>query len=331
MTGGPFLRPDALALLLAAPALWLALRTLDRRAASRLLAAVGPRAAALAPGLSPGRRALGRAVFAAGLLLAIAALLDPAWGGAAQAAAPRGADIVVCLDVSRSMEARDLLPGRLARAKAEIAALAAKAGGDRLALVAFAGEARLLVPLTRDAATVARVAGIAGPTTVRRGGTDLGAALDRAREAFEGRGDAPGAILLLTDGEDHGGAGARAAALCRERGVAVHCVGVGTERGGKIEAEGGGGFLRDASGAEVVSRLDPASLRALAAAGGGEYRDGARAGVVAELHERTIAPAARRLADADGRRRAEPRFQWFLLGAFLLWTLLPCTTERRPS
>jgi Ca-activated chloride channel family protein len=312
------LYPEALPLLALVPAVAVLLWLLDRRRARALRRAVGGRTPLLAT-VRPGRRRTRRLLFSGALLLALLAAMQPAWGEATRRAERRGSDIVVCLDVSRSMLAGDVAPSRLGRAQEEIRALAERGVGDRFALVAFAGEARLLVPLTRDGASFAGIADLAGPLSVARGGTDLGAALDLSLDALKGG----GVVLLLTDGEDHEGRGLRAARRARERGVTVHCVGYGTALGAKIPVDGG--FLTDRAGNEVVSALDPATLRRLAAAGGGAYADADLAG----LYERRVRPAARKAFLSEEKRARENRFQWPLLGAFLLWILDLCVGESR--
>jgi Ca-activated chloride channel family protein len=311
-----FARPGALPLLLLAPLLWLALELLDRARARRLAAAAGPRARALTPDLGRGRRRLRRALAAAGL----APALTP------------GLDLVVCLDVSRSMLARDVPPSRLLRARQELLALARRARGDRLALVAFAGEARLVVPLTQDLDSFAELAVQADPLSVRKGGTDLGAALDAALQAFPAGSRGPEAVVLVTDGEDLAGGGRRAAGRCRERGVPVHCVGFGSPLGSKIALAGdeGESYLKDRAGREVVSALDAPGLRAIAAATGGEVVDGgARPLSLVELYERHVLPRARRTTGAGPGRERQNRYQWPLLAALLLWLVELGLGDRR--
>ena len=205
-------------------------------------------------------------------MLAVVAALQPLWGEGTASSSARGADVVVCLDVSRSMLARDVPPSRLAAAKREIRALARTRAGDRLALVLFAGEARLAAPLTSDVESFCEIVDLADPLSVGRGGTDLGAALEAALAALEGAAGDHAAVILVTDGEDLGGRGLRAAEACKARNVAVHCVGFGSAGGAKIPVAGDGGttFLRDRGGAEVVSALDPDGLRRIAEATGGE-------------------------------------------------------------
>jgi Ca-activated chloride channel family protein len=319
-------------LLLLAPLCAAGLWRLDRARADRLRELAGPRARALAAELSGGRRRLRRWLATLGLLLGLVAALQPAWGAAGATAGPRGVDVVVCLDVSRSMLARDLQPNRLLAAKREIKALAARARGDRLGLVVYAGQARLLVPLTLDLRSFRELVDLAEPTSIARGGTDLGAALELALAALEGQSGEHEAVLLLTDGEDHEQRGLRAAERCRERGITVHCVGFGSAAGSKIAIETGAGeeFLRDRAGQEVVTALDPASLRRIAETTGGEFVDaGGRPQPLLWLYDQRIATLLHKSLAAGGQEPPTNRFQWPLLGAFVLWMLACTFTDRK--
>ena len=294
-----------------------------RRQGRRLLGRGAPEFA----GRSGWRRLrLGLAI-AFGALVTVS-LLRPV--GGLERGEPVGADVALCVDVSWSMAAQDLAPGRLQRAAAEIAALAERARGTRVALVVFAGEARLLVPLTTDVAAVAVMAAQLVPGAELRGGTDLGAAIDLASAALQRSGAGHGSIVLMTDGEDFGGAGRVAAGRARAAGQRVDCIGFGTATGSKIavEADGGQGFLRDARGEEVISALDLGALRAVAAAGGGVYASAEAAGALAALHDGRLLPRARAAAGARGDRVLAQRYQWPLLAAVLLWMLRLVIRER---
>jgi len=291
--------PQALPWLLAAPVLAAALLVLHAARRKRLVAAVGPRVRALAGG----SRAWRRALHPAALLFALLAVAQPLWGEGTGPRARAGMDVAICLDVSRSMLAEDVAPNRLGRAVAEIGKLCERAAGDRLALVSFAGEARLVVPLTRDLDSLARMAELQDPLGFPRGGSDLGAAIDAARAAL----DDGGAILLLTDGEDLEERGLRAADRARERGIQVACVGLGSELGAKIPEDGG--FVKDRAGNEVVTRMDPGRLRRMA---GGLF---AANGDAAELYEARV----RRSILAARKGGLANRYQWPLLLACLLW------------
>lgn len=326
---------------------WLWLRH-ERRRTRRLHELVGPRARVLAGEHSPARARFRVQLCTAGLLLGVFACMQPRFGQGPSRVLPPGADLCICLDVSRSMLARDVQPSRLLAAQQAIADLASRTRGDRLGLVVFAGEARLRVPLTRDAASFVEIVRGTDPGDVAVGGTDLGAAIDAAVTALaraQGLGpdpadDAPlrGAVLLVTDGEDPSGTGRAAAERAHQRGLRVHCTGFGSALGSKITIQGADGretFLRDRGGNEVVSRLDATSLRSLAAAGGGRYVDGgSSAAPLVELYERSIVPeldAAPAGDVADGRAN---RFQLPLaIGVLLLLLdlLLPQRQRRREA
>ena len=127
-------------------------------------------------------------------------------------------------------------------------------------------------------------------------------------------------VLLLTDGEDLGGRGLEVARRCRERGITVHAVGFGSALGAKIPIDRGGreGYLRDRLGKEVISALDPTSLRLIAETTGGAYVSGSRVDPLVELYERRILPMARKAFETSAEDQRAQRFQWPLLLAFLL-------------
>lgn len=327
-----FAEPGRWPILFAAPLALVALRLADRRRARRVATLVGPRANRLAPDPSPRRTAGRSALLALGLLLALASTLHPVFGDATRADDERGVDLVVALDVSRSMLARDVAPDRLTRAHEEIRALCRRARGDRLALVAFAGEARTVVPLTRDLETLAELSDQTDPLAVRRGGTDLGAALEAAMGLLPADADRHAAILLVTDGEDLGGRGLATAERCRARGIEVHALGLGTGLGSKIALalDDGEAFLTDRGGAAVVSARDAAGLERIAGATGGSYLGaGAKASGLVSLYEERILPRARASNGNDARRRRENRYQWPLAGAFLCLLAALALPDRR--
>ncbi len=325
-----FVRPDLVWLFVLVPVAGFLLLLLDRRRGRRLSQSVGLRAHLRIGELSLRRRRIGHILFLSAVCLVVIAAMQPRWGRGAGTLTPRGVDIVVCLDVSRSMLARDLSPSRLDRARREIRAFAGRAEGDRLGLVVFAGEARLLVPLTKDLRSFAQLMDQADPLIVARGGTDLGAALLTALKALDRR---AGTILLLTDGDDLEGRGLSVAKTCKERGIAVHTVGFGSVRGAKIPVteEGRETFLSDRSGVEVVSAMDEQGLSRIADLTGGEFLAAADAAQpLIQLYDDHIRPMARQTFLAEERRERENRYQWPLLLAFLLlWVDLGLCEKRQ--
>ena len=322
---GPFLVPSALWALLLVPAAGAALALADRRAARRLAAAVGPRHGELVYGGDGGAQRLRRRLLLAGLLFAGVALAQPTWGAERIVVDARGSDVVVALDVSRSMLAGDAAPSRLEMARAALAEATRRASGDRFALVVFAGEARPLVPLTSDLASFRELLATAEPESVERGGTDLGAALDAALALIPEQSERAATVLLVTDGEDLAARGAAAAERCRARGVVVDAIGVGSPLGSKIVVRNGrsAAFLKDGAGRDVVSKLDPAALRRIAEATGGRAfepgTDGTALLEALERRSRGRRGGAGGAVVAIGRSEPANRFQWPLALALLLW------------
>lgn len=237
----------------------------------------------------------------------------------------QGLDLVFCLDTSRSMLAKDIDPNRLQRAKRDIESVLPRLiGGDRVGIVAFAGQAKLVVPLTHDLDSFRQLTDRIDTDTVRVGGTDLAAAIRAALELVDEDSASTTVFVLLTDGEDLTGAGRQAAREAADAGVVVHAVGYGSTRGSKItlDAEGGETFLRSEEGEEVVSSLDPESLKAMTEVTGGEF---VRADVlplpVVELKEKRLDPMLKRSYDAGEDEVYKTRFQWVLLPAVLLLLL----------
>jgi Ca-activated chloride channel family protein len=213
--------------------------------------------------------------WAAVFLLLVAALCRPQWGQLPQRQQTVGVDILVALDVSRSMLADDLSPSRLAVARQALDALLPELRGDRIGLIAFAGSAFLVCPLTSDHDGFAAVLAEAGPALLPLGGTALAGALNEARRAFGAARASGRHLLVISDGEDHAGdaeALVASARALRATGVTVHGVVVGVPDGGLVPLADGD-FLRDSNGSIVKTRPRHDLLASLARAGGGRLLD----------------------------------------------------------
>lgn len=309
--------------LLLLPLLALLWREGERRAGQRLRAELGPRARAHVEGVRPGRRFGRRLLLLGGCFCLILALARPQWGAHALTIKERGADVVVALDVSNSMLAEDVPPSRLELAKATLGAFLDDYDRGRVGLVLFAGAAYVQCPLTLDRGTAHLFLAQAAPDMISQQGTSFAAALATARELLaRGRGtardDAPGAILLVTDGEDQTGEWQAEADACREAGIVLVPVGVGSEGGGLIPRPEGDGYVKDASGAVVLSRYDPDGLAALAERGGGTFLPMGTGG----LDLRRLRGLLQRLRERELEERRiaayEERFVWPLALALLL-------------
>jgi Ca-activated chloride channel family protein len=234
-------------------------------------------APALAPGVSPVFSALKAALQALGLGLFAVALAQPQCGSRTELARRRGIDLVVAVDASKSMLARDVAPDRLERAKLELNALLDSLKGDRVGIVAFAGDAYVQSPLTSDYAAAKLFLRAVDPEQMQQGGTNIGAALQLAQSMLEGadRGAKDRVVVLLSDGEDLSGEEMDAAEALHAAGIKVFAVGIGSEAGEPIPERGKNGdvvgYKKDAAGNTVLTRLDRAGLEAVAQLTGGEF------------------------------------------------------------
>ena len=309
-----------------------------RRALALAASALAPR---VAPGANVARPAARLGLSVTGLLLLAVALVRPQCGSRTEVARRYGADLAIVLDASRSMNARDVRPDRLARAKLEVATLLDRLGGDRVALVAFAGSAFVQCPLTTDYAAAKLFLRAVDPDELQHQGTALAEALRAAGDAlFAGdRAARAKVVLLVSDGEDQDGGVEAAARALADAGVQVHALAIGTRAGAPIplaRADGEvAGYKKDRSGNTVVTRLDDASLAAVVAAGGGKVFDletpgGGVEGFRAELERVAKSELESRVTVVYEDRYAVVAFPAFLLllGALLVRESRP--REERP-
>ncbi len=207
---------------------------------------------------------------AAGIVVALA---RPQWGIVREKVEREGVDVVLVLDTSGSMATADVAPSRFFLARQALLQLVARLEGDRFALVAFEGEAYPLVPLTLDADALGLFLETVEPGIVPAPGTSLGVWLAKGLEAFVDKERRNKVMVLVSDGEDLEGEVEEAVRRAKEAGVVVHAVGVGTEAGQPVpELDADGrvtGYKRDEGGGAVVSRLNMATLDAIARGTGG--------------------------------------------------------------
>src|SRR5439155_14787144 len=195
------------------------------------------------------------------------------WGDTAEVSRALGEDILLLVDCSRSMLAADVQPSRLARAKYAILDFVQRHGRGRVGLVAFSGQAFLQCPLTFDYDAFRESLLAVDEKTIPVPGTDIGRALDEGYRAME-KNNRRKIMVLLTDGEDLEKTGIQTARDLAEKGIVVFAVGVGTAAGSPVQfvnEQGVTEVVHDTDGSVVQSRLDEATLTAIAQATKGTY------------------------------------------------------------
>ena len=214
-----------------------------------------------------------RIIFWASMLamaLIIIAVARPRYGKGKTTIVTKGVEMVVALDISNSMLADDIYPNRLERAKKLVSRIAGELKGNKIAIVVFAGDSYVQLPITDDFISVEMFLDGITPGLITRQGTDIAGAIDMASRCFTPNDKIGKAIVLITDGENHEGNAEEAARKASEEGKKVYILGIGTAKGGRIPV-GDDKFLRDREGQVVVSKLNEEMARSIAQAGNGMY------------------------------------------------------------
>jgi len=257
----------------------------------------------------------------AGLVLSLFAAARPQWGRTGERTVERSRNVVIAIDVSRSMLAQDVRPNRLERAKADVADLIDSLAGDRCALVAFRHTGAIVCPLTTDHGFLRNALEQLGPESASRGETDLGAAIRAALDALDPAADDHNAIILISDGGDLRGEAIANAELARKRGIPIFTVGIGDpRRETTIPAEDGRG-VQMFKGQPVKVRLEESALKAIAEASHGRYVPLATAGTaettLGAIYRRFLRQVAAKEQNEEVARVAE-RYQVFLVPGLVL-------------
>jgi len=210
------------------------------------------------------------------ILFAFAALViaaaNPQSASEVENVSKKGIDVMIILDVSRSMLSTDVKPSRLGRSKQLLNKLLDKLSGDRVGIVIFAGRAYMQMPLTADYTAAKLYISNASPEAVQIQGTVITDALLLGNSAFNNKEKKYKTILLITDGEDHDKEAVNTAEKLAENGVIVHTIGVGTTTGGTIVNGPSGESKRDMQGNVIISKLNEKELIDIAQATGGVYQ-----------------------------------------------------------
>lgn len=223
----------------------------------------------LMPSWSSARGWFKTVLFTCGFACVALGMSRPQMGAKLKEHETRGAEIMICLDVSNSMMAKDFTPSRLERAKMAVARLTDKLSSDRIGLIVFAGESFVQLPITADFVSAKMFLNSISTSSVPVQGTAMGDAILTAVKGFSPQSEKSRAIILITDGENHEDDPVAAAQTAAGMGIKVYAVGVGSAEGQPIETRDG--LMKDSEGNIVVTKLDEKTLREVARAGNGAY------------------------------------------------------------
>src|SRR5437764_798797 len=266
------------------------------------------------------RRAIRFGFILLSLALAITALAKPRWGYTYEDVKRRGLDLLFAVDTSRSMLSNDVAPNRLERVKLAAQDLITELQGDRAGLIAFAGRAFLQAPLTVDYDAAVESINDLDTKTIPEGGTNISEAIALATQTFGKSAMGNRALIIFTDGEELSGDAVSGAKKAADAGVRIFTVGVGTAQGSLIPVEGQGeaGFVKDAKGQVVKSKLDENRLREIAQATGGIYLH-LESGPQTMRQFYADGLSKLKTAEIDARLSSRPieRYEWPLAGAIV--------------
>ncbi|UXR66110.1 VWA domain-containing protein [Bdellovibrio bacteriovorus] len=315
----------------------------DRRARKKMETAIGSRLYPfLSSSVSRKKRSIKTALQVLAVLCFVIALARPQMGESQQEVKSEGVEIIFAVDVSESMMAEDVKPSRLAQAKAELSRLVDLMPGNKVGIVAFAGSAALLSPLTNDPGAIKMYLESLEPSSVSSQGTNFTEALKISKEAFERGGvttddtvKVTRVILIASDGEDHEQGALDEAQKMAKEGVRIFSLAYGTEKGGAIPVRDGMGFLKgykkDRQGQTILTTVKGDALRALAEAGQGSFYFATFGGEQTKLLVEDISKLEKAQFDTTMAVQYEERFQTILMIGIIIALLELFMGERRTS
>ena len=285
----------------------------------------------LFPAVSGTRYFLKLMLVLTGLILAVLALMDPLFGEEEVKIKREGIDIVYALDLSNSMNAEDVVPSRLERAKKIISESVNRLGGDRVGLIVFAADAYSISPLTNDYSAILSYINSASPELISQQGTDFSSVVLKASEMFENAPTTGKLLIILSDGEDNEDSVSKAGQIAKESNIHIVTVGIGTTKGGPIPMDVGGfeEFKMDRYGETVISKLVEGSMQSLAKSTSGLYiRVNQTQAALDQLHG-FLATLDKEVQDTAMSRDKKHVFQWFLALALIFIFIDTLTTEHK--
>jgi len=286
----------------------------------------------LFPDVSKSKRGWKFVLYLFAFTLLIIGLINPQIGTKLEEVKRKGADLMICLDVSNSMKAEDLQPNRLEKSKQALSKLIEKLEGDRIGIIVFGGEAYVQLPITTDYSAAKLFLESISTDLIPTQGTDIGKAIDLAITSFgkdEGKNKA---IVVITDGENHDQNAILSAEAAVEKGITIHTIGMGSAEGSPIPVYRDNvreGFRKDKEGNTIVTKLNEQMLQELASIGNGVYVRASNSDAGLNTILSAIDKLEKKQFESKMYSDYEDRFQWFIAGAFLILLIETLLTERK--
>ena len=240
-----------------------------------------------------------------------------------------GIETIICMDISNSMLAEDIVPSRLDRSKMMIENLVDHFSNDKIGLIVFAGDAFVQLPITSDYVSAKMFLSSIDPSMIATQGTDIGRAIDMATHSFTPEEGIGRAIIVITDGENHEGGAVEAASAAKDAGMRVYVLGVGSSKGSPIPIPGTDDYMKDNTGNTVMSALNEQMCKELAQAGGGAYIHVENNSAAQDQLDNELDKLSKKETTATLYSEFDEQFQAFGLLALLLLVLEICILDRR--
>ncbi len=240
-----------------------------------------------------------------------------------------GIETIICMDISNSMLAEDIVPSRLDRSKMMIENLVDHFTNDKIGLIVFAGDAFVQLPITSDYVSAKMFLSSIDPSMIATQGTDIGRAIDMATHSFTPEEGIGRAIIVITDGENHEGGAVEAASAAKDAGMRVYVLGVGSSKGAPIPIPGTDDYMKDNTGNTVMSALNEQMCKELAQAGGGAYIHVENNSAAQDQLDNELDKLSKKETTATLYSEFDEQFQAFGLLALLLLVLEICILDRR--
>ncbi len=254
----------------------------------------------------------------------------PQFGTKVEKMDKKGIELVIAIDVSNSMLAEDIKPSRLTKAKQILTRIIDERKNDKVAIVVFAGEAFIQLPLTPDTQSAKLFLETIDPSIVPVQGTAIGSAIDIGMTCFSNDEDIDRAIVLITDGEGHEGNAEEAAKNAADKGVHVNVVGIGTTQGAMIPvAEGSSNMKRDTGGQPVVTKLNEEMCRQIAKAGKGLYAHADNSNSALKALQSELEKLQKKEIDGIAYSEYDEKFQIFALVMLIILLLEICVFDKK--